>query len=192
VSSLSLGPEVQGFRALVFLIGATNQAAAQTQKTSSLRQHPCTQANGTTAPRLKAPDPARRLSWKSLQWLLIPPPGAEMAVSCGSRHPDPGLLDLSPRISASLSDNILATLPLHPLVFLSRCSYSPCLFVCVCACSSFKVSTSANSTHDRSNKVLAASRSVSSPSLFVLRLSTKTLSQNTRAFRVLLFHSFLG
>jgi hypothetical protein len=201
---------------LVFLIGATNQKRRPSaavwsayargcvdlfsSKLNSVRspkkgpQFGKTVAPRPMGPRLRCPGsrtPARRLSWKGLQWLLIPPPGAEMAVSCGSRFPGPGLLGLSPRISSSSSDNILATLPPHPLVFLSRCSSLPCLFICV-LCVLFFQSFNICELDSRSLQDLTASCFVSHPRFSVHRLSTKTISQNTRAFRVLLFYSFLG
>jgi hypothetical protein len=143
---------------------------ADPENRQSLRQHRCTQANGPTAPRLRAPDPstATKLEESSVAvdpstwrrngcfvWVAIPR-------SCTS--------------GPSLSDNnILTTPPLHPLVFLSPCSYLPCLFVCVLCVLFFQ-----SFKHLRTRltiaptKFFAASRSVSSPSLFC----ASTLGQN--------------
>jgi len=161
---------------------------ADPEKRQSLRQHRCTQANGPTAPRLRAPDPstATKLEESSVAvdpstwrrngcfvWVAIPR-------SCTS--------------GPSLSDNNIQRLRLFthsfscPVVAIYPVSLSV-----FCACSSFKVS---NICELDSRSLQQSSLQPVVPSLHprfsVLRLSAKTLSQNTRAFRVLLFHSFLG
>lgn len=171
-------------------VPATGKAEWNGNRNRSLPR--CKRANAVRDVLTRAAAPC----WKRLQWLVIAPLGAEMAVSCGSDSTSLAS-GPSPRTSPSWSGtgswrHCLLT---HSFsCALNLFTPRPCLcFVRALLCSALQLSTSANRLSNTSAKSSPACHSFYLPDPRFIRSALEIPpAHNTRPFCVFLFPSFLG